>query len=32
VLAKWGPKTLPDDKAVVETVEKALAAERPKGG
>ena len=32
VVAKWGPKTMPDDKAVVEAVEKALAAERPKGG
>ena len=32
VLAKWSPKTMPDDKAVVEAVEKALAAERPKGG
>jgi len=32
VLAKWGPKTMPDDKTVVEAVEKALAAERPKGG
>jgi glutathione peroxidase len=32
VLAKWGPKTLPDDKTIVEAVEKALAAERPKGG
>jgi glutathione peroxidase len=30
VLAKWGPKTLPEDKVVVEAVEKALAAERPK--
>lgn len=30
VIAKWGPKTAPEDKAVVEAVEKALAA--PKGG
>ncbi|MFH1107785.1 MAG: hypothetical protein V1790_01105 [Planctomycetota bacterium] len=30
VLAKWGPKTLPDDKTIVDAVEKALAAERPK--
>lgn len=32
VLAKWGPKTLPEDKMIVEAVEKALAAEKPKGG
>ena len=32
VVAKWGPRTLPDDKTVVEAVEKALGAERPKSG
>lgn len=32
VLAKWGPKTAPEDKTVVEVIEKALAAETPKNG
>ncbi len=32
VLAKWGPKTLPEDPIIVEAVEKALAAEKPTGG
>ena len=32
VIAKWGPKTLPEDPSIVEALEKALAAERPKGG
>jgi len=31
VLAKWGPRTLPTDKAVVERIEKALA-EKPVNG
>ncbi len=26
VLAKWGPKTLPEDKVIVEAIEKALSA------
>lgn len=29
VLAKWGPRTLPEDKEVIDTIEKALAAEKP---
>ncbi len=32
VIAKFSPKTMPDDKSVVESVEKALAVEKPKGG
>jgi len=30
VIAKFGPKTPPEDKTIVEQVEKALAAEKPK--
>lgn len=29
VIAKWGPKTLPEDPALVEALEKALAAPKP---
>lgn len=32
VLAKWGPKTAPEDKAVTEAIEKALGAAKPKTG
>jgi len=31
-LAKWGPKTLPEDPSIVEAIEKAIAADKPKGG
>lgn len=32
VLAKWGPRTLPEDKEVIDAIEKALAAEKPGHG
>jgi hypothetical protein len=32
VLAKFSPKTLPEDKQITDAIEKALAAEKPKGG
>jgi glutathione peroxidase len=31
LIASWGSKTTPDDKAIVEAIEKALAAPKPKG-
>ena len=31
LIASWGSKTTPDDKAIVEAIEKALKAPRPKG-
>ena len=31
LIANWGSKTTPDDKAIDEAVEKALQAPRPKG-
>jgi glutathione peroxidase len=32
VLAKWGPRTLPEDKEVIDAIEKALATEKPGKG
>ncbi|MCC8363431.1 glutathione peroxidase [Lysobacter sp. A6] len=31
LIASWGSKTTPDDKAIVDAIEKALQAPRPKG-
>ncbi|KGQ20328.1 Glutathione peroxidase [Lysobacter dokdonensis DS-58] len=31
LIASWGSKTTPDDKAIVEAIEKALTARKPKG-
>ena len=31
LIATWGSKTTPDDKAIVEAIESALKAPKPKG-